>query len=86
MMSLYQSNACPFCVKVRRHLRRHSLNIEFKDAKNNIAIKNELVTKGRKHKVLCLRIETDANNTKWLYSSDDICLFLDIELRRLNIP
>jgi glutaredoxin len=85
MMSLYQFNACPFCVKVRRHLRRNSLNIEFKDAKNDTAIKKELVIGGGKHKVPCLRIEIDSNNTRWLYSSDDICLFLDSELRRLNI-
>ena len=85
VMSLYQFRACPFCVKVRRHLRRHSLNVEFKDAKNDIEIKNELVTEGGKHKVPCLRIAVDSNNIKWLYSSDDICLFLDSELSRLNI-
>jgi hypothetical protein len=35
-MSLYQFRACPFCVKVRRHLRRRSLNIELRDARDNI--------------------------------------------------
>ena len=32
---LYQFNACPFCVKVRRHLQRMNLNIELHDAKND---------------------------------------------------
>jgi glutaredoxin len=84
-MSLYQFNACPFCVKVRRHLRRRSLKIELKDAKNNIEFKNELVREGGKHKVPCLRIQTDAQNLVWLYSSDEICAFLDSELDRLKI-
>ena len=38
-MALYQFNACPFCVKVRRHMRKHSLNIELRDAKNDWKIK-----------------------------------------------
>ena len=78
-MALYQFNACPFCVKVRRQLRRHSLNVELRDAKNNAMFKDELTTEGGKHKVPCLRIEDDAKNVRWLYSSDDICAFLDKE-------
>jgi glutaredoxin len=84
-MSLYQFNACPFCVKVRRHLRKHSLNIELRDAKNDMEIKNELVREGGKHKVPCLRIEIDAQNVKWLYSSEEICTFLDSKLEQLKI-
>ena len=83
-MSLYQFNACPFCVKVRRHLRRNSLNIELRDAKNNISFKNELIKEGGKHKVPCLRIKLDSNNIKWLYSSGDICSYLDSELAQLK--
>ena len=79
-MSLYQFKACPFCVKVRRYLRRHSLNIELKDAKNNAEIKAELVKEGGKHKVPCLRIEEQGENVRWLYSSNAICLFLQKEL------
>lgn len=83
-MSLYQFNACPFCVKVRRHLRRYSLNIKLKDAKNDVAVKNELIKEGGKHKVPCLRIEAADNSIRWLYSSDDICSFLDSEIERLK--
>jgi glutaredoxin len=84
-MALYQFNACPFCVKVRRYLRKHSLSIELRDAKNNIDIKSELIREGGKHKVPCLRIESDTQNVQWLYSSDEICAFLDSELDRLKI-
>ena len=78
-MSLYQFNACPFCVKVRRQRRKHSLNVELRDAKNNAEFKDELTREGGKHKVPCLRIEDDAKSIRWLYSSDDICSFLEEE-------
>ena len=78
-MSLYQFNACPFCVKVRRQIRKYSLNVELRDARNNAAFKNELIREGGKHKVPCLRIEDAALNVRWMYSSDDICSFLKEE-------
>jgi glutaredoxin len=81
-MSLYQFNACPFCVKVRRQIRRHSLNIELRDAKNSVEFRDELTREGGKHKVPCLRIEDAAKSVRWLYSSDDICSFLEREFRR----
>jgi hypothetical protein len=43
--SLYQFEACPFCVKVRRTIKRQSLKIELRDAKNN----EELI----KYELLC---------------------------------
>ena len=78
-MALYQFNACPFCVKVRRQMRKNALNIELRDAKNNAAFKEELTAEGGKHKVPCLRIEKGANDVKWLYESDDIISFFETE-------
>ena len=78
-MSLYQFNACPFCVKVRRQLKKHSLNIELKDAQSNPAFKDELMREGGKHKVPCLRIENGTQDVKWLYESKDIISFLQTE-------
>ncbi|MCW8916032.1 MAG: glutaredoxin [Magnetovibrio sp.] len=78
-MSLYQFNACPFCVKVRRQLKKHALNIELRDAQNNVAFKEELTIEGGKHKVPCLRIENGPQNVKWLYESSDIISFLEAE-------
>jgi len=80
-MALYQFNACPFCVKVRRQFRKHALNIELRDAKNNAAFKEELTAHGGKHKVPCLRIEKAPNDVKWLYESDDIISFLQAEFK-----
>ena len=73
---LYQFHACPFCVKVRRAMKRMSLNIELRDAKNNQDIKSELVTEGGRHKVPCLRIENNDGSINWLYESSEIVSFL----------
>ena len=84
-LSLYQFKACPFCVKVRRHMRRRSIKIELKDAKTDLAIKEELIREGGKHKVPCLRIAEGNKEVQWLYLSDAICRFLDVKLDRLKI-
>lgn len=59
-LSIYQFEACPFCVKVRHQLRKNTLNIELRDAKNNTGHKEELMKQGGKYKVTCLRIESDS--------------------------
>ena len=74
--TLYQFEACPFCVKVRRFIRKNSFKIELKDAKNNKAYKLELVNNGGKYKVPCLKIEKINAKTMWLYESDAIIAFL----------
>ena len=84
-LSLYQFKACPFCVKVRRHMRRRSIKIELKDAKTDLAIKEELIREGGKHKVLCLRITKGNKEVQWLYSSDEICRYLDDKLDQLKV-
>ena len=79
-LSIYQFAACPFCVKVRRQLRKNSLNIELRDAKNNAEHKDELTREGGKYKVPCLRIESDTGDIKWLYESNNIISYLKTEL------
>lgn len=71
-MAIYQFETCPFCVKVRRELRRQSLNIELRDAKNDLDIKAELVREGGRHKVPCLRTDNSDGSIDWLYESNDI--------------
>ena len=78
-MALYQFQTCPFCVKVRRELKRQALSIELRDAKNDQVVKQELVSQGGKHKVPCLRIEKSADEVQWLYESDDIIAYLRTE-------
>ena len=79
--SIYQFKACPFCVNVRRQVRKYGLEIEFKDAKNNKIFKEELVLNGGRHKVPCLRIDSSNGATTWLYESKAIISFLKTELK-----
>jgi len=75
-MSMYQFKTCPFCVKVRRELKCHSLHIELRDAKNDSDLKAELVREGDRHKVPCLRIEKSDRSVQWLYESNAIIAHL----------
>ncbi|MCL1095039.1 MULTISPECIES: glutathione S-transferase N-terminal domain-containing protein [Shewanella] len=74
-MTIYEYKACPFCVKVRRSLRRQGLNIVTLDAKQE-PHKNTLLTEGGKLQVPCLKIE-DAGQATWMYESSEIIGFLD---------
>ncbi|MBD1577847.1 glutaredoxin [Vibrio sp. S11_S32] len=78
-LSLYQYEACPFCVKVRRAIKRNSLKIELRDAKNNPTHREQLLTCGGAMKVPCLRIEQQGD-VKWLYESNDIIQYLEQEI------
>ncbi len=75
-LKLYQFNACPFCIKVRRSMKRMSLNIETRDAMNNAEFRNELVNEGGAIKVPCLRIENEKSEYTWMYESSDIIKYL----------
>ena len=76
-LALYQYAACPFCVKVRRAMKRSALNIETRDAKRSEQFKKELVQGGGQLKVPCLRIEDDNGDVRWMYESGDIIDYLE---------
>jgi glutaredoxin len=78
-LSLYQFAACPFCVKVRRAMKRQSLNIQICDAKKSENCRAELLDGGGKIKVPCLKIEDSAGNVQWMYESSDIVHYLKTE-------
>ncbi|USD43739.1 glutathione S-transferase N-terminal domain-containing protein [Vibrio sp. SCSIO 43135] len=77
-MALYQFEACPFCVKVRRAMKRQSVKIELRDAKNDTTHRSELEAGGGRVKVPCLRIEKDGQ-VEWMYESSDIVAYLEQE-------
>ena len=79
--TIYQFEACPFCVKVRRFMRKNNLKINLKDAKNNKTFKSELVNEGGKHKVPCLKIAKKYSKIIWLYESTEIIKFLKKEFK-----
>jgi len=80
-LTIYQFEACPFCVKVRRFIWKNSLKINLKDAKKNKKFKSELVNGGGKHKVPCLKIVKKYSKTIWLYESTEIIKFLKKEFK-----
>ena len=76
-LSLYQFSACPYCFKVRRAMRRLSLDIELRDAANDPVYKQELMRQGGIYQTPCLRIEQADGRVRWLYESSLIIRYLD---------
>ena len=66
-LALYQFSTCPFCIKVRRTIARHSLNIARRDAQHDLVSRQELLEGGGKIKVPCLRITAADGSVQWLY-------------------
>jgi len=78
-LALYHFPTCPFCIKVRRAMRRLSLNIELRDARSDDIHRAALLAGGGKPQVPCLLI-TDADGKQtWLYESDAINAYLNRE-------
>ena len=75
-LSLYQFRSCPFCVKVRRAMKRQSLTVKTLDAKRCAASRKALLQGGGKVKVPCLRIEDPKGGVTWMYESSDIVEYL----------
>ncbi len=75
-LKLYQYNACPFCVKVRRAMKRMSLSIELRDVRINSEYKKQLEEEGGRLMVPCLRIENEDGSYNWMYESSEIINYL----------
>lgn len=75
-LALYQFRSCPFCIKVRREMRRLSLNIELRDAQHDAQHRTALQRGGGKPQVPCLRIKEENGQESWLYESDAIIQWL----------
>ncbi|CAA0105785.1 Uncharacterised protein [Halioglobus japonicus] len=75
-LTLYQYAACPFCVKVRRAMKRQALKIDTKDVKRIPDAREELMAGGGQLKVPCLRIEQEDGQPQWMYESNEIINYL----------
>jgi glutaredoxin len=71
-LSLYQLPSCPFCVKVRRTMKREGLKVELRNISGKNNFQQELIREGGKRKVPCLRIEKADGQVQWLYESNDV--------------
>ena len=76
-LTLYQYEACPFCVKVRRSMKRQALTIATRDVKRSESAKEELLAGGGDLKVPCLRIDRGEQGYQWMYESGDIIQYLE---------
>jgi glutaredoxin len=75
-LSLYQFQACPFCVKTRRALHRLNVPMTLHDAKNDPDARDRLLAGGGKVKVPCLHIQ-EKDHSRWLYDSNAIIAYLE---------
>ena len=73
---LYQFLMCPFCVTVRRTIKRLSLNIEMRDAMRDMTSRQQLLQGGGQIQVPCLRITDEQGNVTWMYESRAIVHYL----------
>jgi glutaredoxin len=76
-MRLYQFEACPFCIKVRRAMARMGLTITTHDVNRSPEHEAELIQGGGKRKVPCLRISRPEEAEQWVYQSSDIITYLE---------
>jgi glutaredoxin len=76
-LTLYQYAACPFCVKVRRAMKRQALSIETRDVKRSEVARSELLAGVGDLKVPCLRIEDTSGTTRWMHESKNIIGYLE---------
>ena len=81
-MEIYEFKACPFCVKVRRFMKKNNISIKTKDARRNQDFANELIKGGGKLQVPCLKI--GGGEITWMYESKDIIIFLNSYLELNN--
>ena len=76
-MILYQFEACPFCIKVRRALRRLNLKMELRDAAKVPTYREELLQGGGQVQVPCLRLTQPEAAPVWMYESSEIIHYLE---------
>lgn len=74
--TLYHLETCPFCVKVRRVIRRLNLKVKMKEIAEDADALKELQAGGKIDQAPCLRIDS-ATGTQWMYESSEINKFLN---------
>lgn len=68
---LYQTQFCPYCVKVRRYMEANRIELSAKDVQRDPEARRELLALGGRTQVPALRIDDHI-----LYESDDIIRWL----------
>lgn len=70
-LTLYHMPSCPYCLKVRRYMEAHDIEIPLRDITADPTARDQLKRVGGKVQVPCLFIDGTP-----LYESDDIITYL----------
>ena len=75
-LTLYYYPSCPFCVRVKRQMKRLNLDIRKIDPRKDKEAMKNLQQQGGKVQVPCLQITADDGSSGWMYESADINEYL----------
>ena len=78
-LTLYYYPSCPFCVRVKRQMKRLNLNIRKIDPRKDKEGMKNLQEQGGKVQVPCLQITSADGSSEWMYESADINEYLTKE-------
>jgi glutaredoxin len=78
--TLYHLMTCPFCVKVRREMKRLGVTIPLKDVGQDPQAFQELMNGGKEDQVPCLKM-----GDTWMYESSEINAFLQQRFGKVNL-
>jgi|TARA_B110000444_G_scaffold192312_1_gene182194 glutaredoxin len=78
--TLFHYPACPFCVKVRRVMKKYNLSLKLVDPRNCETGMQDLMEGGGILKVPCLKIQNSDEAITWMYESSSIISFLESQI------
>ena len=78
-LSLYHYDSCPYCARTRKAIDKMNVNVELRNIHLEPSHSVDLLAYGGKLQVPCLLIENEDGHKEWLYESNDIIYFLNIQ-------
>ena len=76
-LSLYQTQFCTYCERVRGAIARLGLEVERRDINESSIRRRELLEATGRQTVPCLRIARGDGADQWLHESSDIIAYLE---------
>jgi glutaredoxin 2 len=78
-LSLYHYDSCPYCARTKNAIDKLNINVELRNIHLEPSHSVDLLAYGGKIQVPCLLIENEDGKKDWLYESNDIIYFLNIQ-------
>ena len=75
-LSLYQTDWCPFCVRVRSAMSQLGVEVELRDIGEEREHLRALVDATGREMVPCLRIDSESGDAEWMHESAHIIAYL----------